>query len=322
MDEQDENPPASRRKTLEEVREERRAERIVAVKDPAVKSELAERVRAREHDFSETREIQRQRRPEFVEDIRQQRRGSRLASVGTAEAEVTIQFDGWLRSLANRHNNAIDQKLDEQEEIHGKEFDRERFAKDELYRRVIEEEFGRASALQRPLGTQGPTSSLDADRQPGQQPQVAVDYARLASDPDYRNQILNSEMEMERSLKAPDLSNVDKLSLAAKPTQSLDSTGIAAGSERREAAKEILTRADGGRSNESGQQPNAGVDQQTTKTLEAQTSQSQKREKKIDWELYSKDESYRLQVNEQRKEQQQQLQQQQRPLTAQRHRGR
>lgn len=321
MDDQDENPPTSRRKTLEEVREERRAERIVAVKDPAVKSELAERVRAREHDFSETRETQRQRRPEFVEDIRQQRRGSRLASVGTAEAEVTIQFDGWLRSQASRHNNAIDQKLDEQEEIHSKEFDRERFAKDELYRRVIEEEFGRASALQRPLGPQGLTSSLEADRQPGQQPQVAVDYARLASDPDYRNQILNSEMEKERSLTAPDLSLIDRLDLAAKPTQSLDSTGMAARNERREAATEILTRVDGGGSNESGQQPNAGVDQQATKTLEAQTSPSQKREEKIDWERFAQDKEYRQQVNEQQKGQRQQ-QQQQRPLTAQRHRGR
>lgn len=150
---------SSRRKTLDEVREERRAERIEAIKDPKLARELNDMVQEREAAFSNLKKTQMEARALHEQQIREQRRGSRLASPRTAPAEVTIQFAGWLKGEASRHNKAIDQKLDEHEEIRGKEFDRERFAKDELYRRVIEEEFGRGCTLQQPVETRGLTSS-------------------------------------------------------------------------------------------------------------------------------------------------------------------
>lgn len=144
MAEPDQNQP-NRRKTLDEVRDERRAERIEAVKDPGLRRELDELVTAREIGLSEMREVHKQRFQEFVEGIREQRRASRVAPVSTAEAEVTIQYSGQLRGEAGRHNNIIDQKLGEYEQTHGKTIDWRRSLNDGVYRRVITEE-GRAQA--------------------------------------------------------------------------------------------------------------------------------------------------------------------------------
>src|SRR5580698_5304414 len=102
MDE-DRHTAPNRRKTLDEVREERRAERIEAVKYPDLLRELKDMVREREAKLSDLREIQVESRALHEQQIKEQRGVSRLAPLRTAPAEVAIQFDGWLRGEAGRH---------------------------------------------------------------------------------------------------------------------------------------------------------------------------------------------------------------------------
>lgn len=138
MGEPSDAPPKSYTR-LEEVREERRTERTEAVTDPELRRELSE-INARDKALSDLKQVQKERFPQYVQDIREQRQKSRLAPASTAEAEVTIQYEGWLKGEATRHNKIIDQKLDEYEEVHGKKVDWHRFANEIAYRLVVGEE--------------------------------------------------------------------------------------------------------------------------------------------------------------------------------------
>lgn len=154
MDQQDQTP-AGPRKTFEEVKEERRAERIASVTDVEFRNDIERDVQVREKSLSEMKETLKKRYWGDVEDIRMQRRQSGFASVSTSEAEVTIQHSGWLKGLANRHNQVIDQRLDEYEGVNGSKVDWNRYTKDDLYRKVIQEEGRSQPPIQRSLGMDG-----------------------------------------------------------------------------------------------------------------------------------------------------------------------
>jgi hypothetical protein len=282
-------------------------------------------VREREAALSDLRKIQVENRPLHEQQIREQRSGSRIAPLRTAPAEVTVQFDGWLRGEAGRHNNAIDQKLDDYEAIHGKEFDRERFARDELYRRVVLEE-DRARGIREPVITLRTNSSLEA---PSVEQQS---HTSVALDPTDGNR--NLAVERERVGEHPlDLNTAPGVAATAKQEQTLDSPDVLRPiSEkriekntpdfiRRPAAEETPDRHDGVRRSDVRQNSEAAAGQNTTAASDAQRAQSQKQEEKVDWARYERDPGYRLELKERREELRREWQQQQK-VTTQRQRRR
>jgi hypothetical protein len=165
MDEQDHKD----RKIVDEVRHERLMERIEAVQDQALRQELVERVKAREAALSELTETLKANRSADVERFKAQRRQSGIARVSYVDADVTNQHNGLLRSETSRHDKVIHSKLHEYEEIHGRQFDRERFGRDELYRRVVVEEES-AQRVQRTVKTPEGALSTEPAQQGQQQP--------------------------------------------------------------------------------------------------------------------------------------------------------
>jgi hypothetical protein len=299
MDEHEYNAPG-RRKTYEEVQEERRAERIAAIKDSELRRELEERVLLREAELSKVREVQAQRRPEFVEDIRRRRGNSRSTfPTGPAEAEVATQYQGWIRSEATRHNKVIDQKLDEYEQSHGKEFDHERSKRDELYRRAVLEE-DRPQTIHSSVQSDGTSLSVETpSTAPSQARQVALDPVRYVNDPLCRNQVDSQEKITERTQEQGPDAQIGALeirgSLAARPIEQTSATTVQRPAVR-EAAREISGRGDHARDDISKRQEaitagNANVPQET------QSAQSPKKEEKIDRERYIQDPNYRRQIN-------------------------
>lgn len=188
MDQADQ--PQNRRKTLDEVREERRIERIEAVQDPELRQELCDRIKERDKSLGQMREVQGEKRPEYVHDIGTQRRTSGLP-LSTAAVEVDKQYHGWIKGEADRHNKHIDGKLREYEGFDLAKFNSERYVKDAVYRQVINEE---RKELNRSL-TQTNTQS------PKQNAPEAIDWHRYIKEPPYREEMDARQREAREEQK-------------------------------------------------------------------------------------------------------------------------